>query len=735
MRKTLLALWLLLCTLVTTNAQVVFDPDTYNPADLPTGMSIVDIEGTNYLQVVLDGWNSFLALDPVTVSQATHFTCMAKYAVGTSGYTLDQINTFLKLANGDFSVEIGAAGAASSATFIEYTVDVTNQGTIANLQVAGQETVGWSAVIGDTLWVGKVTVFPYTPPTLIETVLTRETFGSTNWDTDGPGGGPGHPTHWDWDAITTWTSWNGHIEGGSDSSYRINSYDSGWPIPEYWREPGGMHHAHMAIRDGDSYVGSWDTTYYMGIDISDADPVTAIEFGYVRARTVAAEDTFHRSLNVEFRINGGSWVQADTTLIVPENVYLRWDYIVMPVDFKGAVLDLRFSCLQTNEQVYLDDISVVGMAPEPQGTNDFSIANIVFGTVDDGADYTGNLHMSWDADSVYMLFALADDSIVNNGNSYQCDNFEIYFDMDNSKNVHWPRNGGWMANDPTYDENDYQLRLVPDVDWATNNGLEGARQAYAVTDTGYNYILNIVWDSLLVDFDAVEGTLIGFDVLISDADDAANVNDANRNQITLNSPTDKPFNDPSLFATFEFKAEGRFEIIPDEEAPEAPGNFAGVNDSATVTLSWDLAVDNIAVMSYNVYTGSTLLENVLAREDGNEYVVDELAEATYSFGVETIDNYGNISSKSSIYVDVVYPSAIELTEGEQFRIYPNPAHSDLYILSAETIDRIQIISITGTVVTDITNVDVVNVADLEEGLYLVKVQTSSGVYSETFVKE
>jgi fructosamine-3-kinase len=57
---------------------VVFDPATY-AGSLPAGMEIVDIEGTAYLQVVVNGWNSSLPLDPLVVGDRyTAFTCEAK---------------------------------------------------------------------------------------------------------------------------------------------------------------------------------------------------------------------------------------------------------------------------------------------------------------------------------------------------------------------------------------------------------------------------------------------------------------------------------------------------------------------------------------------------------------------------------------------------------------------------------------------------------------------------------
>lgn len=116
-----------------------------------------------YVQFVLNGWQSFIEIPEYTVpEEATHFTAMAKYAVGpgNGGFALGQINIFLKLANSDFSVEIGARGSSSSAEFIEYSVPIDTTGVATSrFQVAGQETRGWGALTGDTLWVGAITVY------------------------------------------------------------------------------------------------------------------------------------------------------------------------------------------------------------------------------------------------------------------------------------------------------------------------------------------------------------------------------------------------------------------------------------------------------------------------------------------------------------------------------------------------------------------------------------------------
>ena len=81
MKKVLLFSFMFYVTSVMTNAQVVFDPETYEPDSLPDGMTIVDINGTKYLEAVLDGWGSYIVIDDFDVtSDYVDFIADAKYA-------------------------------------------------------------------------------------------------------------------------------------------------------------------------------------------------------------------------------------------------------------------------------------------------------------------------------------------------------------------------------------------------------------------------------------------------------------------------------------------------------------------------------------------------------------------------------------------------------------------------------------------------------------------------------
>ena len=83
------------------------------------------------------------------------------------------MHTFIKLANSDFSVEIGKAEGQATTDFSNYTGTVTSNDIASRLQFAGQERVSWGALTGDTLWLGKVTLREeVTPPVSTENMTT-----------------------------------------------------------------------------------------------------------------------------------------------------------------------------------------------------------------------------------------------------------------------------------------------------------------------------------------------------------------------------------------------------------------------------------------------------------------------------------------------------------------------------------------------------------------------------------
>ncbi len=84
---------------------------------------------------------------------------------------------------------------------------------------------------------------------------------------------------------------------------------------------------------------------------------------------------------------------------------------------------------------------------------------------------------------------------------------------------------------------------------------------------------------------------------------------------------------------------------PDTTAPTAPTSLAssGVTDSS-VNLSWTASTDNVAVTSYDVYQGATVIGNTA----NTNFSVTGLASNTaYAFSVRAKDAAGNVSDASN----------------------------------------------------------------------------------------
>lgn len=165
------------------DASTIANPETYDPSNLPANWEIVDVEGAKYFKVHLEGWNNVLPVTEFSIpAGATDYSAMIKFEKGTSTYEMSQVNTFFKIANvvGETWTELGAGGAASSATFKKYSFAIKDATkTVSVVQVAGQETSGWGAITGDYLYIGKVTANVTIPPDP-DAILDPATFDAAN---------------------------------------------------------------------------------------------------------------------------------------------------------------------------------------------------------------------------------------------------------------------------------------------------------------------------------------------------------------------------------------------------------------------------------------------------------------------------------------------------------------------------------------------------------------------------
>ncbi len=81
MKTKLLFVLLFSVSSVVSSAQVIFDPATYPQDSLPAGMTLDTIDGRVYVQIILNGWNSYIKIDPhVAINEnATHFRLLPNW--------------------------------------------------------------------------------------------------------------------------------------------------------------------------------------------------------------------------------------------------------------------------------------------------------------------------------------------------------------------------------------------------------------------------------------------------------------------------------------------------------------------------------------------------------------------------------------------------------------------------------------------------------------------------------
>jgi hypothetical protein len=372
---------------------------------------------------------------------------------------------------------------------------------------------------------------------------------------------------------------------------------------------------------------------------------------------------------------------------------------------------------------YLDNVKLIDVTPAVTPVTELAVKKVLDGTITDDADYKIVAFMRWDADNVYIDFEINDDVLYTEAaNAYESDNIEIYFDLDNSKNIKWPRNAGWMANDPTYDANDFQFRILPGKEWAAyNTKVAGVVLTTTMKTGGYDISVKIPWATLKEDFTPTAGSKIGFDILASDND-----NDR-RNQVSWYSISTMLWNDPSHWGTLEFVADGTFVSVPDVTAPDKAVVTATV-EASKVTLAWGLPNDNIAVWYYDVkQDGVVIKEKIYAKQNGETFVVNNLADGTYKFTVVTYDNSGN-SSSADIDVVINTTSVVELNA--DFKVYPNPSNGIVNILSgSNTTSVLDVFNMSGQRIMrkSFANNCSIDLSGFSSGIYILKVTTDNKV--------
>lgn len=161
-----------MATVFVAKSQVIFDPATYDTVSMPldSTMKIVDMDGTKYLQVVLQGYNSFINVPQVTLGTNQSAKVQIKYTLGpeTDSVDMSMVNATVQIMDtldsvpnlygaGNVPAYTGIQQNGVTGTFVSLSTGIDKRLPYVNkIQFYGQEKPSYGPTTGDTIWVGKI---------------------------------------------------------------------------------------------------------------------------------------------------------------------------------------------------------------------------------------------------------------------------------------------------------------------------------------------------------------------------------------------------------------------------------------------------------------------------------------------------------------------------------------------------------------------------------------------------
>ncbi len=149
-------------------SQVTIKPLTFNletfSGYLPDGDSVVNVGGTEYLKVLLNGWNSTLNIAPIITTKGNSMNFTYFYDQDTSTFKLADLSGFISLHDsaGVSAQTIQPLGSEPSTTPKAISQALLND-TLTNIQLAAQYKEGsWPAISGPYIYMTQVTIKPLT---------------------------------------------------------------------------------------------------------------------------------------------------------------------------------------------------------------------------------------------------------------------------------------------------------------------------------------------------------------------------------------------------------------------------------------------------------------------------------------------------------------------------------------------------------------------------------------------
>ncbi len=208
------------------------------------------------------------------------------------------------------------------------------------------------------------------------------------------------------------------------------------------------------------------------------------------------------------------------------------------------------------------------------------ISKVVLGTVSSTADLSGTYGVLWDADNLYLLVEVKDDSLRNDSAAvFDDDGVDLYLDLNHDRGT-------------TYGPDDFLFQFGHGdtvVREAKQNATTGATVASVVITGGYRLEAKIPWSTL--GKVPTAGLVIGLDVFLNDDDDGA----GRDGQVSWNSPDANAYLYPDRFG--------------DCRLVTSTGPVAGYTTAASIPAP--IVIDGVAEAAWSGQTANPISKVIL----------------------------------------------------------------------------------------------------------------------------
>ena len=258
--------------------------------------------------------------------------------------------------------------------------------------------------------------------------------------------------------------------------------------------------------------------------------------------------------------------------------------------------------------------------------------------VSDAADFSGTVKAMWDADYIYVLLEVLDDTLdTESNNPWERDHYSVYFDLNNHKSTSY-----LLDAVAPMDSVQFMLEKIWSVEGdltLEDTSMIWGMDFVEMIDSGTGYTVEMAIPLNLIGVDLAAGDIIGFDAKIGDNDADGSLD----GKYSLYQTMDEGWQNPSYIGTAKLEADGSFSKVMHMPVLDGMDDYAWYGATEYKLLVDNIGetngVDNAADFSGSVKT---------LWDDDNIYVLLKVMDDT----LDTESNQAWERDNWSIYFDM-----------------------------------------------------------------------------------